>query len=69
MLRTVKIKVMNELEAIQKGIEYLKKLIQKLRNTKLLKINILKPPDTHRHVSAPGVYSMLMLKSFALHHF
>ena len=55
MLRTVKIKVMNELEAIQKGIEYLKKLIQKLRNTKLLKINILKPPDTHRHVSVPGV--------------
>ena len=44
-------------------------LTQKLRNTKLLNINILQPPDTHTCVCVSGSYSIIMFKSFVLRNF
>ena len=44
-------------------------LIWKLRNGKLLDINMLEPPDTHTYECIPGGYSMLMFKSFTLRNF
>ena len=39
-----------------------KRLIQKVRNPKLFKINILQPPNTRMYVSG---YSILQFKIFA----
>ena len=41
----------------------------KIRNTKFLKTNILKLPDTHTFMSVSGNYNRLMFKSFVLRNF
>ena len=46
-----------------------KQIIQKLRNSKLLNINMLQPPETYIYMRVSGGYSMLMFKSFVLHNF
>ena len=43
--------------------------IQKSRKTKLLSINVLESTERHTYVCVSGVYSMLMLRSFALRNF